>query len=350
MLERFEAAAGREEDQRRVAALCRHAALALRNAQRHESLPLFRLLHWVAGAACFARARTLPAAVWILIAAAAAAAALRWIPAEFAVEARGELQPKLRRNVFAPHDGVVHRVHVAHADRVAAGDVLVELRQSELELEFARLLGEMQTTRKQLDSVQAGRLQAERSRDAAREDYEQLTAKEEELKRLLESLAAQHAILVAQRDRLKVVSPIAGQVLTWDVAQSLDARPVQRGQALMKVVDPDGPWILELRVPDARIGYVLEAQRRLPRRLGVSFFLAARPGTTYEGGVEEVTMATELDEQGQPYVLVTAEIDGRGIAQRRPGATVLARIHCGRRSLGYVWFHDLMEFLWRVLW
>ncbi len=41
-------------------------------------------------------------------------------------------------------------------------------------------------------------------------------------------------------------------------------------------------------------------------------------------------------------------------ADLRPGATVTAKVYCGRRSLGYVWFHDLLAFvqsriLFRVL-
>jgi hypothetical protein len=34
----------------------------------------------------------------------------------------------------------------------------------------------------------------------------------------------------------------------------------------------------------------------------------------------------------------------------RPGATVKARVHCGRAAIGYVWFHDLVNFVYsRVL-
>jgi hypothetical protein len=33
------------------------------------------------------------------------------------------------------------------------------------------------------------------------------------------------------------------------------------------------------------------------------------------------------------------------VAEPRPGATVVARIHCGRRALGYVWLHEVWEFI-----
>ena len=32
-------------------------------------------------------------------------------------------------------------------------------------------------------------------------------------------------------------------------------------------------------------------------------------------------------------------------ANLREGATVTGKVHCGRRSLGYVWFHDLLAFI-----
>jgi hypothetical protein len=40
---------------------------------------------------------------------------------------------------------------------------------------------------------------------------------------------------------------------------------------------------------------------------------------------------------------VTVGVDHERIAERAPGAGVVARIHCGRRSVGYVWLHDLIE-------
>ena len=46
-------------------------------------------------------------------------------------------------------------------------------------------------------------------------------------------------------------------------------------------------------------------------------------------------------------VLIKVEINGQDVpeAARKPGATVTAKVYCGRRSLGYVWFHDLLAFV-----
>ena len=102
--------------------------------------------------------------------------------ADFRVEARGELQPELRRDVFAPADGVVQQVYVEHAQTVAAGDLLLEMRQTELDFEFARVLGELQTAGKQLEGIQATRLSRQRAEETEDRSEDQLTAEEEELK------------------------------------------------------------------------------------------------------------------------------------------------------------------------
>ena len=138
-------------------------------------------------------------------------------------------------------------------------------------------------------------------------------------------------------------SPLDGQALTWNLQELLDARPVQRGQALLTVADLDGPWELELHVPDHRAGHVLAAREALRADLDVSFALAAEPGTVYQGHIEDVALSTELDEADGATVLVTVAFDRDEVQGLRPGATVMARIHCGRRSLGYVWLHDLVR-------
>jgi hypothetical protein len=123
----------------------------------------------------------------------------------------------------------------------------------------------------------------------------------------------------------------------------LEARPVQRGQTLLSVADLDGPWELELRLPDYRAGHVLAARAQAGDELGVTFALASEPGTEYRGNITNVGLSTELDDKSVPTVLVTVQFDRDKVAGLRPGATAIAQIHCGRRSIGYVWLHDLFE-------
>lgn len=105
---------------------------------------------------------------------------------------------------------------------------------------------------------------------------------------------------------------------------------MQRGQSLLTVADLDGPWVLELHLPDYRTGHVLTVRDELKRYLDVSFALSADPGTVYQGRIADVALATELDETNGATVLVTVDFDRRDVQGLRPGATVIAKIHCGR--------------------
>jgi hypothetical protein len=49
-------------------------------------------------------------------------------------------------------------------------------------------------------------------------------------------------------------------------------------------------------------------------------------------------------------VLVTVDFDKQDVAGLRPGATALARVHCGRRSIGFVWLHDLDHYVQSLWW
>jgi multidrug efflux pump subunit AcrA (membrane-fusion protein) len=334
---------------RSLEAVARHGGQALANAEQYQDLPFVSLIKALSAVRWLTRARQLPRTVLVFLALAATVLALVFIPADFFIEARGALQPEIRRDLFAPNDGVVDQVHVEHADYVSRGELLVELRNAELDFEYTRILGEIQTNRQQLDSVQAARLQSQRTAATRAEDDEQLAAREEELKEFLVSLVEQQAILEQQKQALQVASPIEGQVLTWDTLRTLDARPVQRGQLLVTVVDPAGPWILEVDVPDYQIGYILDARQRGEPQLPVTFILATDPGITYRGYVKRVAMVTDTDETNISSVLVMVTITGQQVARPRPNASVIAKIHCGRQPLGYVWFHDLIEFVRRNL-
>ena len=111
----------------------------------------------------------------------------------------------------------------------------------------------------------------------------------------------------------------------------------------MQVADLKGPWVLEIEVPDERVGYVLDARQDQGPDLDVSFMLATEPGAVYRGTVGKIAMATQVRPPEKANVLVTVQIDKETIPRLRPGATAISQIRCGRRSLGFVWFHSVWE-------
>ena len=56
-------------------------------------------------------------------------------------------------------------------------------------------------------------------------------------------------------------------------------------------------------------------------------------------------LATDLDQEGELSTLAMVTLDPKEMPDLRPGSTVIAKIDCGRCSLGYVWLRELLEFL-----
>ena len=71
--------------------------------------------------------------------------------------------------------------------------------------------------------------------------------------------------------------------------------------------------------------------------------MAADPAVTYRGQIEKTAIRTEITESDESVVLVTASINRHEISKLIPAASVVARIRCGQRPIGYVWLHDLFE-------
>ena len=78
---------------------------------------------------------------------AAAAAALVFVPWDFAVEAPARMATVVERDVFATASGAVAEVRVSHGQMVARGDVLVVLRDPELALKLQEISGQLDAAR-----------------------------------------------------------------------------------------------------------------------------------------------------------------------------------------------------------
>jgi biotin carboxyl carrier protein len=331
----------------RMNAVAEHGALALANAIEHHSLfllPVWQALGWLLG---LFRVHKLPRTLAILGVVAGIVAALCLVPADFTVRGDGSLEPFVRRNVFAPANGIVADLKTEHGREVAEGDVVVVLKSDELKQKLSGIQGEIQLTEKRLQSL------ARRPKEELPpNERAQLAADEEEQQSALASLKEQRTEIETQIASLKVTSPITGTVTTWNLTDTLTARPVQRGDILLEVADLTSEWILEVHMPEHRMGHLLDAQRDLKPDLSATFILATDPGTTYDGKIdpEALALAAELDEQHGNSVLVTVRFDKSkfGARQReflRPGAGVTVKVHCGKRAIGYVWFHDVYEFI-----
>lgn len=325
-----------QAEQRQILRLARHTSAALTRLDRQRASRLASKMRkwWVLGMAALA----------------AVLLAIAWTPVEFRIAARGQLQPVVRQDVFAPTDGVVSKLLVHDGQSVAKGDALLELTNDDLEFQLTKINGELHTARQQQLSIQAARLESAPGTPARdREQRSQLAAEEERLKQVVQNLEAQHQQLLARQEKLTVRSPIAGKVVTADIEHTLRSRPLRRGQRLMRIADEEQSWMLELWVQDGDVGHLLDARQK-QAALPLQFILGTDPASARPAVIESVSEWTEFDDEGMPAVRVTARVPDAEDVALRSGASVSAKIHCGTKRLGYVWFRDLIELVRTKMW
>jgi len=330
---------------RRVDLVRPHVVQALANARDHEGIflrrPLQAISRWKK--ACSTRRRKL--LLW-LAAITAMALLVGLFPIPFNVHGRGVLEPSLQRDVFADVDGVVTEVYVKHGDQVQPGDALVKLHNSNLELQLADVLGRRRAVQEHLAAIHRQRHEERLAREAT----DRLTGQILQLQEQLRGLDQQHALLLEKQNRLIVRSPIAGRVATWNINRRLMLRPVAAGQILLNVADENGPWQLEVYLPESDIGHLELAKNDSDAPLPVDFLAVTEPSQEHRGEVHHVDAHAQLyDDYGQA-VRVLVKIDRHDLPDTPAGATVRARVRCGDRSIGYVWLHRLVGFVYtRVL-
>jgi len=349
VVEWFKAAAVEPAQRARVELVAEHGRAALANALAHTGLPLYPVISLVEKSRVLTNARNLPRTVMAGLAALAAILALVFVPAELRLEGKGTLEPVHRRDVFSKIDGVVEEIleGVEHGAGVEAGQMLVRLRNTEVEVALADVLGRKASSEEQLRATLRSLLEDEK---ISADEKVRLDGRARQLQREIESLEEQRKLWESRRQDLKVTSPIAGVIVTWQVRDRLLLRPVEKGQVLMSVADKTGPWELEIHMPDDRLGHVnraVLAAKAEKRDLQVDYILATDPGTRHRGLVREIHEQAEVrgDDGNTVLVRVTIDPDRHEKEELGAGASVTARIFCGKRSLGYVWFHDLLSFI-----
>ncbi len=228
-------------------------------------------------------------------------------PMPLTVEAKGTLEPVERRDVFANIDGVVEELKVDHGDHVAKGQLLVKLRNTELEATIADIGGKERVNSEKLSRVRRELFEQK----LGPEVRTRLEGEQSELIQTQESLERQLRLLKDKQSELEVRSPLDGVVLTWDLHNRLIQRPVQKGQVLLRVADPTGPYQLELHIPKSLMGDIAEgqAQKASDQTLPVTYIIATAPGITHQGRITEIARHAEATGDEGNTVLMKVAID-----------------------------------------
>lgn len=262
---------------------------------------------------------------------------------EFRIKAVGVAVPKTRQEVFAPDHGIIQVVNVQHGQFVEQGDILFEVFNDEL-------LVLRESTREELVTAQT-RFAALQTISQRTGGSTQLTngalptsVELAELGKKIESLKTQVEMIDGQLKSLQVVAPFSGEVFRERMQEELIGRPVQQGQYVMQIAALDGPWELQLRVPENEIRHVTLAQNQQEESLSLTYALETSPEVERASSIDEISNTTDLDSFGRLSTLAVSQITKEEIPDVRYGAGVIAKIHCGKRPLGFLMTRRVTEF------
>ena len=318
-----------------------HVAVAMANATRFESLPFRRSLSVLSRFVRVNNFIKLAAAVAII---AAVVVALFTLQRPFSVRAAGELLPQIEQTVSAQVDGNVATVVVEHGQTVVAGQRLATIHSPDLISEIESIDGEYAKTRQLIESKKILMGQYGHAGDPAL--VGRLAAEVSDLQFQLELLLNRQTFLNEKRQQLNIVAPRQGQIITWRPQANLLGKPVRWGDPLFQIADLDGNWEVVLQVPEQRIGYVWDQIGKADVDLTVDFFLKSNPNQRYQSSVIEIAQSVEIDPELGALTTIRCRVPEE-LKHCRHGASVVADIDCGNRSLAFVCFGEFWDSLRR---
>ena len=329
-----------------------HSARALTNSMEYHGLFLMPVWRAIGKAKLMTQARNLPKTLLIGGTVLMAIILMFVMPWTFAMKGKGELQPVIRRNVFARQPGIVMEVLVEQYHDVKQGDPLAIMENQELDIQLEKTYGELSAAGEQLNaavrrSSQANRPAGRGGMPSTPAELTQLFGEKARLQKEVSRLQAEYKLLEKKKEDLTVRSPIDGRVAsTANFLKQLVGRTVQPGQVLMKVFDPNSVWELEIYMPEDKMGHIRAAERKANgKKLTATYVLANEPETKREGTVTYIHPLAELHEEHQQSVLMRIDIGNADLKDERVGISATAKVNCGYRPIGYVWFHQIWEFI-----
>ncbi|MEX2317409.1 MAG: HlyD family efflux transporter periplasmic adaptor subunit [Pirellulales bacterium] len=326
-----------------------HSATALTNALEYEGLFLMPLWRFLGRGTRMFRGEKLPKTAAISTAIVLLLAVLCFWPKELKLEGKGRLRPSVRRSIYATLDNaVIDSVPVSDGQIVNHGDELVIMRSIELETQQREIEGQLTQALSRMEGINNELMSPvlpETERVPRTNELAQLEAQ-------LPSYRAKLDLIAEKVKMLRLTSPISGQVISWQVKQQLEGRPVNRQQILMEVVDPKSDWELEVFMPESRMGHVqkqIDEAAKTGTDPEVTFFLAVNTRQQFTGRLKSIDLSADArGEKGNTVKLLVAfdqQALRDAIDNPKVNSTAIAKVHCGKRAIGYVYLHDLIDFI-----
>jgi hypothetical protein len=330
--------------------LAEHVGAVLWHAHRHDRILLRRTFDVLGRGREWFHGRKLMKTLAVLGIVAIVVGALCFVPWDYRIVGKGKLMPIRRQQVFAPENGDVIQIFVKGGETVRKDQPLLVLRNEQLTAELSDNESKLFQSRQQVSSFRAVQSAARNSGDDKPTEM-RATADRARAEIEVRGLTRVVGILRERVDSLKVAAPLDGTVASFQLDQLLQNRPVQQGEQLLEVMDESGPWRLELDVEGNRLGHLLRAWEAAPdHKLQVEFIPATAAESTFTGELYQISSRSAVSPDQSNIFECFVSTDADKIPNRRIGAEVRAKINCGKRSLGYVLFGDVIEFIRQRLW
>ena len=347
--------------QERVEILSEHVAASMWNARRHNRIFLRPVWTAIGGFFEWFHGRKIAIAGAVVAALLLGAAALKFVPWDYRVEADGKLMPIVQQAVFAPWEGRILTPKIKGGDRVVADQVLLELENERLDRELLTIESDISQKSQQIKGL-LGMVKS-----ATQVEAQDPTRPKESLKLRTQGLQAQTEIaglrehkknIQAQLKKLIVTAPISGIIPDLNIEQELLNRPVQAGQLLFQIMDDriEAGWEIVLKVEGKRIAHIERRMKELrddgeSDALEVTFIAASALDKTFTGKIKRISATAMADQElGSVYEVIVEPDDVSEIPNLAIRTEVNAKINCGTGSLGYAMFGDVIEAYQKFFW
>jgi len=268
---------------------------------------------------------------------------LTCFPCTFGLGAKGSLIPTEQHEVFAKINGTMETIFVSDDGDtlVQQGQPLAQMQNSDLELAIDQINGQIAIQEAERNS----NLQLQNRNDLSQFESVEVNNNIALATKTIEYLRRELEIRMEEQQLLTVTSPATGRVVNWNAKQNLMHRPVTRGQNLMTIVNPNTEWIVELEMPERRLGHLAKAMRDSEQPLQVTFALLSNPGTEYTGVVLDIDEKLDVHSDEGNTSLVRVQFPNEAIDPQllRAETRVNAKVICGTRATGFVIFHEMIE-------
>ena len=243
----------------------------------------------------------------------------------YRVTADASIEGRSQRVVVAPLSGFIQVAKARAGDLVSEGQVLASLDDRQTRLQHVKWTAKRDQLRKEHREALASH---DRSRAAI-------------LKATADQAEAELKLVEAELERMVMVAPFAGVVVSGDLSQSIGA-PVEQGEVLFEIA-PLGDYRVALMVSERDISELEEGSRG-------HLALTGLPGERLPIVVERLTLVSEVDD-GRNRFRVEARLEAE-LTGLRPGMQGIGKVEVGRRRLLWLWTHELLERLrlWTWSW